>query len=199
MNTAVLKASTRRMRPFCSYKTTMNTAVLKASTRRMRPLSWTCTRLPLSSSTVLNSELEKFSRLGGEWWDANGKGGVGPLHKLNLCRVHHVVNAAQLLLAPSENNAKQLGREYMKSTSTPLQSLRVLDVGCGGGLLCESLARLGADVLGVDPCPENIDVAQSHALGDPLTRDICYEVITAEDLASRDGACFDIVCALEVT
>ncbi len=177
----------------------MKTAVLKASTKRMRPLAWTCTRLPLSFSTVMNSELEKFSRLGGGWWDADGKGGAGPLHNLNLCRVRHIVNAAQLLLTPPEINAEQIGREYVKSAFKPLQSLRVLDVGCGGGLLCESLARLGADVLGVDPCSENVRVAQSHAGGDPLTRDICYEVITAEDLASRDGACFDVVCALEVT
>ncbi len=177
----------------------MNTAaaVKAASTRRVRPLAWTCRSL--SSSSILRSELDKFSGLGGGWWDAKGKGGVGPLHKLNLCRVRHIVHAAQLLFANEKNNAKQLGgRECIRSSSTPLQSLKVLDIGCGGGLLCESLARLGANVLGADPCPESIDIARSHAHGDPLTRDIRYEAITAENLASRDGACFDIVCALEV-
>ncbi len=177
----------------------MNTAavVKAASTRRVRPLAWTCRSLSSTSSSILRSELKKFSGLGGGWWDAKDKGGVGPLHKLNLCRVRHIVHAAQLLFA-NENNAKQLGRECIISSSTPLQSLKVLDVGCGGGLLCESLARLGANVLGVDPCPECVDVARSHARGDPLTRGIRYEAITAENLASRDGACFDIVCALEV-
>ncbi len=173
-------------------------AVLQASTRRVKPLSRAFRSLSSSSASVLRSELEKFSGLGSEWWDPKGKGGVGPLHKLNLCRVRHIVHAAQLLLA-TESNAKQLGRECIRPSSPPLQSLRVLDVGCGGGLLCESLARLGADVLGVDPCPENVDVARSHACGDPLTRGIRYEAITAENLASRDGASFDIVCALEVT
>ncbi|CAN0110117.1 unnamed protein product, partial [Laminaria digitata] len=84
-----------------------------------------------------------------------------------------------------------------RGSTTPLAGLRALDVGCGGGLLSESLARLGAEVTGIDPSPENVAVASAHAQGDPLTRTIRYEAATAEELEAR-GSCFDLVASLEV-
>ncbi|CAM9322438.1 unnamed protein product [Discosporangium mesarthrocarpum] len=123
-----------------------------------------------------------------DWWNPSSKQGTGPLHSMNITRVQHI--------------SRQVGRMLPQATphigtSTPLKDLRVLDVGCGGGLLSESLARLGARVVGVDPSPENVSVAAAHAAGDPLTRGIIYKAVQAEELVLQ-GETFDLVTSLEV-
>ena len=131
--------------------------------------------------TVDTEEVEKFEAMAAEWWDPNGK--FKPLHMLNPCRLDYVIN--QICCEFNRDRKKQL----------PFAGLRILDIGCGGGLLCEPMARLGADVIGVDAAMNNIPVAQAHAMQSDLTID--YRVGTAEELVTQ-GEVFDIVLNMEV-
>lgn len=133
-----------------------------------------------SSSSVDPSEVAKFSRLAEEWWNPNGKMAV--LHKFNPIRLAYIRDAA---CRKFNRSAKSL---------TCLQGLRVLDIGCGAGLLCEPLARLGADVVGIDPSAENIQIAKMHADRSHLIID--YRATTVEEMDRRER--FDIVLAMEV-
>jgi len=91
-----------------------------------------------------------------------------------------------------------VGKHFgIRDVKNPLGALRVADIGCGGGILSESLARSGAEVVGVDPSPENIAIATAHAQKDPVTATIEYRASTAEDMSAA-GEHFDVVCALEV-
>jgi 2-polyprenyl-6-hydroxyphenyl methylase / 3-demethylubiquinone-9 3-methyltransferase len=116
------------------------------------------------------SELGKFDSLSSRFWDAQGE--FRPLHILNPVRAGFVVDRAKLAGA------------------------RVLDVGCGGGLLCEALARAGAKVMGIDLAPGMIEVARLHAAEQGL--DIAYEVVPAEAIASAHPAGFDVVTCMEM-
>src|SRR5581483_11501836 len=100
-------------------------------------------------ATVDEGEVERFSALAAEWWDERGK--MAPLHKFNPVRLGYVRDQAA---ARFERDPKRLDS---------LKGLRILDIGCGGGILSEPLARLGADVTGADPSAENIEVAKLHA------------------------------------
>ena len=102
-----------------------------------------------SGSTVDAGEVARFSALAAEWWDFGGKMGV--LHKFNPVRLGYIKEAACRRFA---RDAKRLD---------VLKGLRFLDIGCGGGILCEPLARLGADVVGADPAVANIEAARLHA------------------------------------
>jgi 2-polyprenyl-6-hydroxyphenyl methylase/3-demethylubiquinone-9 3-methyltransferase len=132
-------------------------------------------------STVDAGEIERFSRIADEWWDPAGK--FAPLHRLNPVRVGYIRDRA----------ATHWQRDAL--SGNPLAGLNVLDVGCGGGLLCEPMARLGARVTGLDAAEKNVGVARLHAEGQAL--EIDYRSGTAEGL-SEAGASFDIVLALEV-
>jgi 2-polyprenyl-6-hydroxyphenyl methylase/3-demethylubiquinone-9 3-methyltransferase len=132
-------------------------------------------------ATVDDAEVARFSRLSGEWWDPHGKMAV--LHKFNPVRLAYIRDAA----------CRQFGRDGRHLGC--LEDLRMLDIGCGGGLLCEPLARLGAAVVGVDPSATNIEAAKLHAGGNGLTVD--YRVGAAEALADA-GERFDVVLAMEV-
>jgi 2-polyprenyl-6-hydroxyphenyl methylase / 3-demethylubiquinone-9 3-methyltransferase len=134
-----------------------------------------------SASTIDEAEVARFSALAEEWWDPRGKMAV--LHKFNPVRLAYIRDAA----------CKRFGRDPKRLDS--LNDLAILDIGCGGGILCEPLARLGASVVGADPAERNIAVAKLHAGQSGLTID--YRVTTAEALADA-GERFDIVLAMEV-
>ena len=127
------------------------------------------------------AEIAKFEAMAAEWWNPEGK--FKPLHMLNPCRLEYIT--------------RQIAGEFDRDLSQPkpFAGLRILDIGCGGGLLSEPMARLGADVVGADPAPRNIPVARIHAEQSDLTID--YRVTTAEDLAAA-GEQFDVVLNMEV-
>lgn len=131
--------------------------------------------------TVDNKEVERFGAIADEWWNPNGK--FRPLHQINPVRLSYIRD--QIL------NAFDMDRRAAK----PLTQLTILDVGCGGGLLTEPLSRLGAFVTGLDPSPESIAAARSHAEAQGL--DVIYFTGTVEDLPSKPAG-FDCVIALEV-
>ena len=132
-------------------------------------------------STVNPAEIAKFEAMAAEWWNPEGK--FKPLHMLNPCRLDYITRQI----------AAEFGRDL--TARAPFAGLRLLDIGCGGGLLCEPMARLGATVVGVDAAPRNIPVAQLHAEQSGLQID--YRIGTAEDLAAA-GEVFDIVLNMEV-
>ncbi len=134
-----------------------------------------------AESTVDPAEIAKFEAMAAEWWNPNGK--FKPLHMLNPCRLDYITSQI----------AAEFGRDVTRPK--PLEGLRLLDIGCGGGLLCEPMARLGADVVGADAAARNIPVAQMHAEQSGLTID--YRVTTAEDMAAA-GEQFDVVLNMEV-
>ena len=131
--------------------------------------------------TVDPSEVAKFEAMAAEWWDPNGK--FKPLHMLNPCRLDYITRQI----------AGEFGRDL--SAPMPFAGLRILDIGCGGGLLSEPMARLGAEVVGADAAAGNIPVAQVHAQQSGL--DIDYRNVTAEALVA-DGEQFDAVLNMEV-
>jgi 2-polyprenyl-6-hydroxyphenyl methylase/3-demethylubiquinone-9 3-methyltransferase len=133
-----------------------------------------------SSTTVDPAEVAKFSKLSAEWWDPNGK--MAPLHKINPLRLGYIRDAAARKF---ERNVKSLNC---------LGGLRILDIGCGAGLLCEPLTRLGAQVIGVDPSATNIAAAKLHAEKGHLSID--YRNTTVEEIDVRER--FDVVLAMEV-
>jgi 2-polyprenyl-6-hydroxyphenyl methylase/3-demethylubiquinone-9 3-methyltransferase len=132
-------------------------------------------------STVDEEEVERFSRIAGEWWDVRGP--MAALHKFNPVRLAYIRDRA----------AAHFGRDANRLDS--LAGLRMLDIGCGGGILSEPLARLGASVVGADPSESNIAVARRHAAQSGLSID--YRNATAETLAAA-GETFEIVLAMEV-
>ncbi len=133
------------------------------------------------TGTVAPDEIAKFEAMAAEWWDPNGK--FKPLHMLNPCRLDYIT--AQI--------AAEFDRDL--SQPRPFEGLRILDIGCGGGLLCEPMARLGAEVTGVDAAAGNIPVAEAHARQSGLQ--ITYRAATAEALV-EEGLQFDAVLNMEV-
>ena len=134
-----------------------------------------------AQSTVDAGEVAKFEAMADEWWNPNGK--FKPLHMLNPCRLDYIT--AQI--------AEEFDRD--PGADVPFKGLRILDIGCGGGLLSEPMARLGADVVGADAAARNIPVAQVHADRSGLSID--YRHTTAEALAGA-GEEFDVVLNMEV-
>jgi 2-polyprenyl-6-hydroxyphenyl methylase/3-demethylubiquinone-9 3-methyltransferase len=133
------------------------------------------------SPTVDAAEVARFSALAATWWDTRGK--MAALHKLNPVRLAYIRDAA----------CQQFGRDPKRVGC--LAGLRILDIGCGGGILSEPLARLGASVLGADPSTTNIEVAKLHAAQSGLAID--YRATTAEALSEASER-FDVVLAMEV-
>lgn len=133
------------------------------------------------ASTIDPSEIEKFQAMAAEWWDPSGK--FKPLHMLNPCRLDYI--------------ASQIAVEFDRDLSmrAPFSGLRILDIGCGGGLLSEPMARLGAEVVGVDAAERNVPVARLHADEQGLSID--FRHATAEDLVA-EGETFDAVLNMEV-
>ena len=137
--------------------------------------------MSVDSTTINPAEIAKFEAMAAEWWDPEGK--FKPLHMLNPCRLDYIV--------------AQIAAEFDRDSraKAPFSGLRILDIGCGGGLLSEPMARLGAMVVGADAAPRNIPVAALHAEQSGLVID--YRVTTAEALAAA-GERFDVVLNMEV-
>jgi len=131
--------------------------------------------------TVDSAEVAKFEAMSAEWWDPKGK--FKPLHEMNPIRLEYIV----------QQICAEFGRD--PNSLRPFEGLRLLDIGCGGGLLSEPMARLGATVIGADAAAGNIPVAQLHAEQSGL--DIDYRNTTAEALAEASEQ-FDIVLNMEV-
>jgi 2-polyprenyl-6-hydroxyphenyl methylase / 3-demethylubiquinone-9 3-methyltransferase len=136
---------------------------------------------PHHTQTLDRDEVVRFARLSGEWWDERGS--FRQLHRINPVRLAYI----------RDQLCQRFGCDAKQAAN--LSGLSVLDIGCGGGLVCEPLARLGARVTGIDPAAENIAAAKAHASAAGLN--IAYEVATAEELAAR-GRRYDVVLLLEV-
>ncbi len=134
-----------------------------------------------TQTTIDTAEVERFARHAPDWWDPRGP--MAALHKLNPVRLGYIRDRA----------ADHFGRDPRMLDC--LNGLRMLDIGCGGGVLSEPLARLGADMVGADPAEENIEVARIHADQSGVAVD--YRATTAEALAAA-GERFDVVLAMEV-
>jgi len=134
-----------------------------------------------AQTTIDADEVARFSAMADEWWDSTGK--FRPLHKFNPIRLGYIRDR---LCAHFDRDPRSL---------TPLDGLTLLDVGCGGGLLSEPLARMGAIVTGIDASEKNIGTARAHAARSDV--EIDYRCSTAEDLMAA-GETFDIVLSLEV-
>jgi len=134
-----------------------------------------------AKTTIDQSEVDRFSAMAAEWWSPTGK--FKPLHKFNPVRLAYIRDKA----------AESFSRN--PKTAKPLEGLRVLDIGCGGGLLSEPVARMGAEVVGADPSEKNIGIASTHAKASGVAVD--YRAVTAEQLAEA-GETFDIVLNMEV-
>ncbi|NJM84494.1 MAG: bifunctional 2-polyprenyl-6-hydroxyphenol methylase/3-demethylubiquinol 3-O-methyltransferase UbiG [Tabrizicola sp.] len=134
-----------------------------------------------TTATVDPAEVAKFEAMAAEWWNPEGK--FKPLHMLNPCRLDYIT--------------RQIAAEFARNPTEirPFSGLRLLDIGCGGGLLSEPMARLGAEVVGADAAERNIPVARLHAEQSGLTID--YRHTTAETLAAA-GERFDVVLNMEV-
>jgi len=134
-----------------------------------------------AQSTIDPAEVAKFEAMADEWWDPNGK--FKPLHMLNPCRLDYITS--------------QIAAEYDRNLAgdAPFGGLRILDIGCGGGLLSEPMARLGAEIVGADAAERNIPVARVHAERSGLNVD--YRHTTAEALAEA-GEQFDVILNMEV-
>jgi len=129
--------------------------------------------------TAIATEIERFNRLSATWWD--NRGPMRPLHVVNALRLDYVV--------------AQIASHLKRDTAHALAGLRILDVGCGGGLLSEALARLGAEVVGVDASPGNVAAARLHAASQGVTVD--YRLGEPAEVLSPQKS-FDVVLALEV-
>jgi len=131
-------------------------------------------------TTVDKKEIEKFSALSKDWWNPDGK--FKPLHLFNPARISFLKNKliSHFNLDPS--------------SKTPLQDLNILDIGCGGGLLCEPLKRLGANITGIDASLNNIEAAKLHAKG--MNLDISYLHTSPENLKLKNK--FDVILNMEI-
>lgn len=134
-----------------------------------------------NAPNVDNAELDRFAALAAEWWDPTGK--FRPLHQIGPARLAFIRDQA----------CRHFGRD--ERSLKPLDGLRVLDIGCGGGLVSEPLARMGGDVTGIEPKEANLKAAMAHAAPQSLAID--YRAVTAEELVAADEQ-FDVVVCLEV-
>ena len=133
----------------------------------------------MKNNTINKEEIEKFSKIAEEWWNPSGK--FKPLHKFNPIRISYI----------KDNIINTL---KLKNKKKPLEKVRILDVGCGGGLLSEPMNRLGADVVGIDASKKNIEVAKLHANKNNL--DIEYLCTSPENLKIEKK--FDVILNMEI-
>ena len=134
----------------------------------------------LTRPSIDPEDVEKFSRIAADWWDPESK--FKPLHKFNPVRLGYIRDV--------------IGQHFGRSGDKPLEGLRILDIGCGGGLVCEPMARLGASITGVDAAEANVKTASVHAEEQGL--EIDYRHGVAEQLLENGEPPFDVVLNLEV-
>ena len=130
-------------------------------------------------NSINKKEVEKFSKIAEEWWNPDGK--FKPLHNFNPVRIKYI----------KDNIVKDF---KIKSSDRPLKNIKILDIGCGGGLLSEPMCRLGATVLGIDASEKNIEVARFHAKKSKLKID--YKVASPEKLKTKEK--FDVILNMEI-
>ena len=133
----------------------------------------------MKSNTINKEEIEKFSKIAEEWWDPQGK--FKPLHKFNPIRISYI----------KDNIIETL---KLKNKKKPLEKVKILDVGCGGGLLTEPMKRLGANITGIDASKKNIEIAKIHAKKNDLKID--YICASPENLSENDK--FDVILNMEI-
>jgi 2-polyprenyl-6-hydroxyphenyl methylase/3-demethylubiquinone-9 3-methyltransferase len=134
-----------------------------------------------NNNTIDQDEVSRFAAMASEWWDPNGK--FKPLHKFNPVRITYI----------KEKICEHFDRDI--NAHDALKGLRILDIGCGGGLLSEPMAKMGAEMVSVDPATDNIEIAKLHAQQSGINID--YRATTAEALEA-EGEKFDIVLNMEV-
>ncbi len=133
----------------------------------------------MKNITINKKEIDKFSKLASEWWDPEGK--FKPLHKFNPVRLNYIKKCI----------VKDIKK---KTTAKPLNNIKILDIGCGGGLLCEPLSKLGAKVVGIDASEKNIKIAKTHAKRSNLK--INYYCASPENFNFKEK--FDVVLNMEI-
>ena len=133
----------------------------------------------MKNITVNKKEIDKFSKLASEWWDPKGK--FKPLHKFNPVRLNYIKKTI-------------VKKKKLLNNKKPLKNIRILDIGCGGGLLCEPLAKMGAKVIGIDASEKNIKIAKSHANKSKLK--VEYYCATPENF--KFNSKFDVVLNMEI-
>ncbi len=133
----------------------------------------------MSNNTINHEEVEKFNKIAEEWWNPHGK--FKPLHKFNPIRIEYIKN----------NIIKDFNTS---SSNQPLKNISILDIGCGGGLLSEPLAKLGANVVGIDASKKNIDIAKHHLKKSKLN--IEYYPTSPENFSYKKK--FDVILNMEI-
>tara|TARA_B100000579_G_scaffold97656_1_gene77457 strand:+ start:161 stop:889 length:729 start_codon:yes stop_codon:yes gene_type:complete len=133
----------------------------------------------MKNNTINKKEIEKFSKIAEEWWDPHGK--FKPLHKFNPIRISYIKESI-------------INSFKLKEKVKPLKKVKILDIGCGGGLLSEPMSRLGAEVMGIDASDKNIKIAKFHAKKDNLN--IKYLCASPEKLNTSTK--FDVILNMEI-
>ena len=133
----------------------------------------------MKNSTINKKEIEKFTKMAEEWWDPNGK--FKPLHKFNPIRISYI----------KDNIIKTL---KLEGKQKPLKKIKILDIGCGGGLLSEPMARLGAEVTGIDASDQNVKIAKLHSKKNNLN--IKYYCLSHENFKTKTK--FDVILNMEI-
>ncbi len=133
----------------------------------------------MKNNTINKKEIEKFSSIAEEWWDPTGK--FKPLHKFNPIRISYIKN--NIIRSLKLNNNEK-----------PLKKVKILDIGCGGGLLTEPMKKLGADVVGIDASEKNIKIAKLHSKKNNLN--IKYLCVSPEDFITKEK--FDVILNMEI-
>jgi len=139
----------------------------------------------MNSASIDIKEIEKFSRLADAWWDENGD--FRPLHMINPVRIGYILEKVS---SPKSQVSSGTGLGLGTWDSQPLKGLSLLDIGCGGGLLCEPMARLGARVTGIDASSRNIEIAKLHAAAEGL--EIDYRYTSVEELRIMESPTSDL-------
>ncbi len=153
-----------------------------------------------TSTSTINvdpSEVEKFNKLASEWW--SNTGAFATLHEINPLRLNWIEeNVKRGYQSKDTAKSTETSQGLNKTAETGLSGKKVLDVGCGGGILSESMARRGADVTGIDLGTENLKAAALHAEQSGLESTLRYQHIPVEDLAKTHAGQFDVVTCMEM-